>query len=143
MVRIGGREITEFRSNPGQDSKISPRFSHPSPYYDSAKTRHPRCLCIKATLKNSQGAGRKVGHFSKGEHVMVRIGGLEIAEFRSNPRQNSKILPRSGHPSPQKCWRHPRCLCIKVTLRNFQDTPGAQTRPLFQGRTRRGADRRA
>ncbi len=50
MVRIGGLEIAEFRSNPGQDSKISPRSSHPSPYYNSAKTRHPRCLCIKATL---------------------------------------------------------------------------------------------
>ena len=69
----------------------------------SAKRRHPRCLCIKATLKNSQGAGRKVGDFSKGEHVVVRIGGCEIAEFRSNPGQDSKISPRSGHPSPQKC----------------------------------------
>ena len=65
--------------------------------------RHPRCLCIKATLTNSQNPRRKVGHFSKGEHVVVRIGGREIAEFRLNQGQDSKISPRSSHPSPQKC----------------------------------------
>ena len=67
------------------------------------KCRHRRCLCRKATLKNSHRPWRKAGHFSKGEHVAVRIRGFEIAEFRSNPGQDSKISPRSGHPSPQKC----------------------------------------
>ena len=67
------------------------------------KCRHRRCLCRKATLKNSHRQWRKAGHFSKGEHVGMRIGGREIAEYRSNPGQDSKISPRSGHPSPQKC----------------------------------------
>ena len=49
---------------------------------------------------------RKVGHFSKAEHVVVRIGGRGIAEFRSNPGQDSKISPRSSHPSPQRCCIH-------------------------------------
>ena len=31
VVWIGERGIVEFRSNPGQDNKISPRSSHPSP----------------------------------------------------------------------------------------------------------------
>ena len=73
------------------------------------KCRHRRCLCRKATLKNSHRPWRKAGHFSKGEHVAVRIRGFEIAEFRDNPGQDSKISPRSSHPSAQKCCFHSEC----------------------------------
>ena len=53
-----------------------------------------------------QNTRRKVGHFSKAEHVVVQIGGRGIAEFRSNPGQDSKNSPRSSHPSPQKGCIH-------------------------------------
>ena len=63
----------------------------------------------------NQNTRRKVGHFSKAEHVVVRIGGRGIAEFRSNPGQDSKISPRSSHPSPQKCCIHSEFFISRFT----------------------------
>ena len=97
VVQIGGRGIAEFRSNPGQDSKNSPRSSHPSPQKGFIHSNF---------YISSKSARRKVGHFSKAEHVVVQIGGRGIAEFRSNPGQDSKNSPRSSHPSPQKGCIH-------------------------------------
>ena len=87
--------------------------------FTQAKRRHPRCLFKKITLRGFKNTRHKVGHFSKGEHVAVRIGECEIAELRSNPSLDRKISPRSGHPSRQKCcinneffisrFTHPAC----------------------------------
>ena len=114
--------FSKGQDDPDQESKISPTSS----YYNHNVFLH-------SGYKNTR---RKVGHFSKGEHVVVRIGGREIAEFRSNPGQDSKISPRSGHPSPQKCCIHSFTQRFVKFLKYM-----AQSRRLFQGRTRRGADR--
>ena len=131
VVRIGRRGIAEFRSNPGQQSKISPRSSHPSPQ---------KC-CIHSDVflhSGYQVARRKVGHFSKGKHVVERIGGREIAKFHSNRGQDSKISPRSGHPSPQKCCIHSEFFYFAIYASGLR-RPGSalkdnRTLPLVDGK---------
>ena len=90
---------------------------------------------------SSQNTRRKVGHFSKAEHVVVRIGGRGIAEFRSNPGQDSKISPRSSHPSPQRCCIQERAPRSRPAAAQRVTGSHAQSAVLFQGPTRRDADR--
>ena len=83
--------------------QISPRSSNP---VIAAVLHSQRIEAWSSAAVSSKNTRRKVGHFSKAEHVVVQIGGRGIAEFRSNPGQDSKNSPRSSHPSPQKGCIH-------------------------------------